>query len=248
MNIESQQLKTAIEAIRSDNKDKARELLGHIIRNNPESDKAWIYLAFAVDTPERSMECLQRAAQINPDNDKVHLLIEHLENKTRPLSSYVPCPECGTDNPSTQRYCIECGAALSGNPPPTKPVDSSKQTRNRYVVCPQCDVRNSGRERNCLNCGKSLSNLHGRLYKNSISRSDAECSNAVRNNNGSSKDQQPWYRSTSCLVLAFLFVNPIWAILVLTDENQPAWAKWVAGTSLMMQLVSIVYWVAILSQ
>ena len=38
-------------------------------------------------------------------------------------------------------------------------------------------------------------------------------------------DNVPWYRSTLAYVLLFIFITPLWAILILTDKKQGSWVK-----------------------
>jgi hypothetical protein len=42
------------------------------------------------------------------------------------------------------------------------------------------------------------------------------------------KSAKPWYRSTWVLVLTFLFLTPVWLILVLTDSEISTKNKWIA--------------------
>ncbi len=49
----------------------------------------------------------------------------------------------------------------------------------------------------------------------------------------------PWYRSTGCLVIAFLFITPLWSILILTDKGAKTWVKVIAGLFLAL---AIIYW------
>lgn len=39
---------------------------------------------------------------------------------------------------------------------------------------------------------------------------------------------KPWYRETTVLVLTFLFLTPVWLILVLTDSEIETKNKWIA--------------------
>ena len=44
-----------------------------------------------------------------------------------------------------------------------------------------------------------------------------------------SEPAKPWYRSTWVLVLTFLFLTPVWLILVLTDSSISTQNKWIAA-------------------
>jgi hypothetical protein len=49
----------------------------------------------------------------------------------------------------------------------------------------------------------------------------------------------PWYRSTGCLVLAFLFFTPLWSLLILTDKGAQTWVKAIAVLFLLLFALGI---------
>lgn len=51
--------------------------------------------------------------------------------------------------------------------------------------------------------------------------------------------QNPWYRSTGCLLVAFLFSTPIWSVLILTDKKQATWVKALAGVFLAVYMILV---------
>lgn len=51
---------------------------------------------------------------------------------------------------------------------------------------------------------------------------------------------KPWYRSTGCMVLAFLFCIPVWQLLIFTDKDAERWLKIVAAVFLVLQIVSCI--------
>jgi len=65
-----------------------------------------------------------------------------LGNITREMrvTPLVKCPKCGAENPSTGKFCSNCGEKLDTQP----------------VICPNCKTENPARSKFCVNCGISL--------------------------------------------------------------------------------------------
>ena len=55
------------------------------------------------------------------------------------------CPNCGSQNPANQKFCINCGTKLA--------VEAQKQK----IKCPNCGFQNDDGQRFCAGCGSSLS-------------------------------------------------------------------------------------------
>jgi membrane protease subunit (stomatin/prohibitin family) len=58
----------------------------------------------------------------------------------------VPCPKCGTPNPSGAKFCQNCGAN----------VQAQQQQQAATVECPNCHTQAQGGARFCPGCGQSL--------------------------------------------------------------------------------------------
>lgn len=61
-------LKQAIRAIKSGNKITGRQMLAQIIKNNPQNEAAWLWMATVVADPLQKKQCLQSVLRYNPDN------------------------------------------------------------------------------------------------------------------------------------------------------------------------------------
>lgn len=88
--MENPQLRQAIESARLGFYDQARIVLLQIIREDPNNELAWLWLAQTLDDPARQRDCLQQVLRINPDNADALLGAEALHTG-RPL------PEPQTD-------------------------------------------------------------------------------------------------------------------------------------------------------
>jgi hypothetical protein len=72
------QIRTAIQAAQSGNKGIARHILEEVVKEAPDSEAAWMWLASVVDTPEERRNCLQRVLAINPDNERAQQALSKL--------------------------------------------------------------------------------------------------------------------------------------------------------------------------
>jgi hypothetical protein len=62
-------LELAISAIRSGRKGEGRQLLNLLIQQNPNDDKAWLWMSSVVDTDEQRARCLYHVLAIDPNSD-----------------------------------------------------------------------------------------------------------------------------------------------------------------------------------
>jgi hypothetical protein len=63
-----QLLAQGIEAVKSGDRPRARELLARAIQLNPADDRVWLWLSGAVETDDERRRCLERVLQLNPGN------------------------------------------------------------------------------------------------------------------------------------------------------------------------------------
>lgn len=59
-----------------------------------------------------------------------------------PAQQFVLCPKCGFQNPSTAKFCSNCGATL--------------QAAAAGLTCPKCGTANPAGAKFCINCGSPL--------------------------------------------------------------------------------------------
>ncbi len=62
-------LELAISAIRSGRKEEGRQLLNLLIQQNPNDDKAWLWMSSVVNTDEQRARCLYHVLAINPNSE-----------------------------------------------------------------------------------------------------------------------------------------------------------------------------------
>lgn len=66
---EKQALQLAREALRQGDRQAGQRLLMQVLRANPRSETAWLWLSVVVADPSRKKDCLERVLRINPHNE-----------------------------------------------------------------------------------------------------------------------------------------------------------------------------------
>lgn len=62
-------LDLAISAIRAGRREEGRQLLNLVIQQNPNDDKAWLWMSSVVDSDDQRARCLYHVLAIDPEND-----------------------------------------------------------------------------------------------------------------------------------------------------------------------------------
>jgi hypothetical protein len=74
----------AIAAIQAGDKQTGRQKLIRVVRSDPRSETAWLWLAETVDDPDKKRECLERVLSINPDNQHARQALSRLASPAPP--------------------------------------------------------------------------------------------------------------------------------------------------------------------
>ncbi|MCL4275331.1 MAG: hypothetical protein KJZ77_15780 [Anaerolineales bacterium] len=72
-------LENAIQFIKQSDKRNAGLLLQEIVKENPNDESAWLYLAFCVAKVEQKRYCLKKVLEINPNNVQARKAIQELQ-------------------------------------------------------------------------------------------------------------------------------------------------------------------------
>jgi len=65
-----------------------------------------------------------------------------------PVKKTIDCPECGTMNLESSKFCIGCGNPLS--------TEENVDVKSESIVCPDCGTGNAPTSKFCIGCGKNL--------------------------------------------------------------------------------------------
>ncbi len=100
-----------------------------------------------METVQKSTESLSKSqgggAAIGAGVAVLPPLFQQPQPQAQPM---VICPKCGFQNPSTSKFCNNCGTAMQ---PPAQPGTGS-------VNCPKCGTANAAGAKFCVNCGNPL--------------------------------------------------------------------------------------------
>lgn len=77
-------LRKAVQAIKDAKIPEASRLLASLLKDDPQNEQAWLFLAVCVGEPAKKMECLQRVLDINPRNQHALRAREKLLNSGTP--------------------------------------------------------------------------------------------------------------------------------------------------------------------
>ena len=68
----------------------ARSLLGQAVEEDPDCEKAWVWLASVLETPEEAITALENALTINPDNPRTQALLDSYRTSFTEREAEVP--------------------------------------------------------------------------------------------------------------------------------------------------------------
>lgn len=85
-------LHRAADYIKSGQKKEGGQLLIELLREQPDNEQAWLWLAAAVKGREKKLECLEKVLTINPENEQARKLLAKLEEKKSEQVEEDPLP------------------------------------------------------------------------------------------------------------------------------------------------------------
>ena len=117
-------LQQAIDAIRHGDKAGGQRLLAQVLRADPRSETAWLWMSQIVETDAQRLDCLRRILAINPNNAAARRGVEMLE--ARPGAASSPAPPHSEAPPAPTRLAPR-SAPIQPEPPlepalPTLPL------------------------------------------------------------------------------------------------------------------------------
>ncbi|MBN1562453.1 MAG: PD40 domain-containing protein [Anaerolineae bacterium] len=141
------QIRTAIQAAQSGNKGIARHILEEVVKEAPNSEAAWMWLASVVDTPEERRDCLERVLAINPENERAQQAIAKLppprEEEDFDYAARLSPSRSGPASPTapeTRSIRPERPSVTTARPPTTAPVSRESLTDPRLSTPPRSSL------------------------------------------------------------------------------------------------------------
>jgi tetratricopeptide (TPR) repeat protein len=138
-------LAKGIAAAKAGNDAAARELLSHVVDQDPQNEQAWLWLASVVQTDEELEICLENVLTINPANEAARARLAMLSSLQAPAPAAEPEPEAQmaltdfyapvAETESVSQSLFEVEDFEAGCPYCGKAVDPNGK------VCPHCRGR-----------------------------------------------------------------------------------------------------------
>jgi tetratricopeptide (TPR) repeat protein len=128
-----------IAALRSGNKEEGVRLLTEALRQDPNSEEAWLYLGAAVDDPARKRQCFERVLQINPNNERAQNALARLNAETGAPPPTASTAGSAASSGGTRRYAIP--ASIPGAPASLSVSEAVRDGRARIEQAVQIYAR-----------------------------------------------------------------------------------------------------------
>jgi tetratricopeptide (TPR) repeat protein len=133
--MENINVQAGIEKYKSGDKANALKIFLEILKQEPNNEIAWLWLAACVEKPEQKKDCFHKVLSINPNNTFAQKALAELELQTVPQSvsdvkpvakngSVLKCPSCGSVMGQPDHtglvQCGYCGTTITYHPPVEK--------------------------------------------------------------------------------------------------------------------------------
>jgi len=123
--METNKLNQAIQYIKSGNKQSALPLLKEVVQSEPKNELAWLWLYACLDSYEQKKYCLQKAIEINPNNQNSRKTLEKLlEQQNPPILQHAQNKE--------QPIEIRQSSAVKKQPPVSK--QTKKTSSKKFFI------------------------------------------------------------------------------------------------------------------
>src|SRR5262249_17495741 len=106
-------LQAAVAQAKAGHKLAARGLLREITEEDPQNEIAWQWLATVAEGPEEAIDCLERALEINPENERARQGLRRYQEQLAARRPSWYCPLCNTKSEQETTRCPACKAVLS---------------------------------------------------------------------------------------------------------------------------------------
>ncbi|MFL7809676.1 MAG: DUF4011 domain-containing protein, partial [Anaerolineae bacterium] len=110
-------LREASELIRRGDRQGAQQRLVEILRANPRSETAWLWMAAIERDPARQREYASRVLRLDPQNARAQQILAQLDEQAAASPAPI-CPSCGQPVRADARFCTHCGHRMGSDQEP----------------------------------------------------------------------------------------------------------------------------------
>lgn len=138
------QIRTAIQAAQSGNKGIARYILEEVLKEAPDTELAWLWLASVVDTVPERRNALEKVLAINPNNERAQQALATLPAAEEMESATGEETPATTDQPDTE--VPQVAERHAASPPLRRPVSRPERPSisTRTTPVPGGDIPEPG--------------------------------------------------------------------------------------------------------
>ncbi|MGD2205216.1 MAG: ABC transporter permease subunit [Anaerolineae bacterium] len=128
-------LEEALELLNADKGPKASAILAQLLNRDPNNERAWHMLSFALVDPEKRAYALRRVLQINPDNRAARAQLKRISEEIAAPKRQPPtaAPRAKTQSPVEERKPPVIARPVRPQPQPAQAVLAPRPARQREV-------------------------------------------------------------------------------------------------------------------
>jgi micrococcal nuclease len=121
-------LQQGIAAYKAGKRDQARKIFISVLKQDPESERAWGWMYIASGNDEERIFCLKQILRINPKNEKAAQLLKKFSESTIPVEQPSPQPAKLETHETAER------TPLSGHQTTSPSINNNQRSSNNKLV------------------------------------------------------------------------------------------------------------------
>jgi hypothetical protein len=134
-------LRRGIALAKAGKRPEAREVLGQVVKSDPQSVMGWLWLAGVVETKDQQRYCLERVLQLNPQNQVVRRVLAQIETAKPQVaagSQYFVGHQPASRNVGDLRKAIADIFTPRGYAPYTADIDIDRNIKGQSLLLRVC--------------------------------------------------------------------------------------------------------------